>query len=403
MVQNVNVMGRQIYIFHETFTSGLAISTFPYTIQTFRQIIKGRKMASQRLLSHLLSSRLSREHENIVSESLAFILNSSATAKDAFLRYINHRIARSLDATVFINQEHNPDLTVPDISGYDSDNIREIIIEAKFWATLTDNQSTEYLKLLPDNRDSLLMFLVPDKRKLLLRKELHHRCKQAEVNISEFEEDQGSWLAVIDGCKYLLVTSWGIVIRTISDELRLKGETDTLSDIVQIENFCNFVDSEGFMPLLPSDLDSVRGTRHMQFVEIINETGHVLSERGIWGDWLRNDATTPRSFGRYGALFPKNETREPVYLKLDFNAEYWSQYAATPFWFIIQEGDKFPQKAKKELAAFGQQHQIETFKTNNGFVLPVYIPSGEEKSRVIEAIVSFAKKLKEVLVTVYAD
>ena len=179
-------------------------------------------MANQRLLSHLLSTRLSNQHENLISESITFILNNSRIANKAFLQYIQQRVSYPLEITVFVNQVHNPNKAIPDISGYDKNSDLRLIVESKFWAYLTTAQPVEYLNLISSNLDSVLIFLVPAKRLTTIRNELIIRCKNANIELIDatvFEDDL--WMATIGNCKHLLVASWSTVLDYISEELRI--------------------------------------------------------------------------------------------------------------------------------------------------------------------------------------
>ena len=46
----------------------------------------------------------------------------------------------------------------PDLAGFDRNGRERVLVEAKFWAGLTDNQPIAYLERLPANRPGALLF-----------------------------------------------------------------------------------------------------------------------------------------------------------------------------------------------------------------------------------------------------
>ena len=64
-----------------------------------------------------------------------------------------------------------------DLVCYDEHGAERVLIEAKFWAGLTDNQPNTYLARLPEGTSSALLFVVPAQRIETLWPEL---CRRAE-------------------------------------------------------------------------------------------------------------------------------------------------------------------------------------------------------------------------------
>ena len=67
----------------------------------------------------------------------------------------------------------------PDIIGMNEKRNEILIIEAKFWAYLTENQPVEYIKRLQNsnyNGLKVLTFICPDQRISSLKSELKRRC-----------------------------------------------------------------------------------------------------------------------------------------------------------------------------------------------------------------------------------
>jgi len=96
-----------------------------------------------------LATRFSTQPENLATEALLYILNASSTAERAFLGYVARAGVNLGDNLLFQTQSHGKDKSIPDLVGVNADNEQALVIEAKFWAGLTDNQPITYLDRLP--------------------------------------------------------------------------------------------------------------------------------------------------------------------------------------------------------------------------------------------------------------
>src|SRR5438876_245351 len=97
----------------------------------------------QSLFGHL-AVKFSAHPENLATESLNYILNRSATARRAFIRYLNQSGASLLDDLTFRSQQGGDDEAIPDLVGFDPAGKQKAIAEGKFWAGLTDTQPVDY-------------------------------------------------------------------------------------------------------------------------------------------------------------------------------------------------------------------------------------------------------------------
>ena len=72
----------------------------------------------------------------------------------------------------------------PDLVGYDDEGIERVLIEAKFWAGLTENQPNAYLERSPDNSPSVLLFVAPEARLNTLWPELCRRIERTGIELA---------------------------------------------------------------------------------------------------------------------------------------------------------------------------------------------------------------------------
>ncbi len=112
-------------------------------------------MRKTSLLGHLVI-KLTHQQENIATEALNHILNTSSTARKSFLRYIEQTSIKFEDlkfsTQIVCKDKATPDVVstdknkaILDLVGIDADGDKVLIIESKFWAGLTGNQPVAYL------------------------------------------------------------------------------------------------------------------------------------------------------------------------------------------------------------------------------------------------------------------
>lgn len=116
------------------------------------------------LLAHLAGA-LSNQTELVATKALAYILARSDAARFALAELLRtggadvgamHRVA---DEVVGEGRER------VDLVAYDQQGAERVLIEAKFWAGLTENQPGTYLRRLPsDGRPAVLLFIAPELR-----------------------------------------------------------------------------------------------------------------------------------------------------------------------------------------------------------------------------------------------
>jgi len=133
------------------------------------------------LFSHIVRSKLEGQVENTAVEALGFILSRSEAARKALVETLRtgemnvNSIAR-VETQITGKEGERPDLVC-----YDGNGSRNVLIEAKFWAELTDNQPNEYLLQLSQEcqgRAATLLFVAPKIRLESLWQELCGKAKE---------------------------------------------------------------------------------------------------------------------------------------------------------------------------------------------------------------------------------
>ena len=102
--------------------------------------------------------------ENIAVEALGHILSQSPLARQGLEDVLRSGGSQIGSITRIKTQLSDEDGARPDLAGFDEEQEMRLLIEAKFWAGLTDNQPNGYLAQLPDDGPSALLFVVPEAR-----------------------------------------------------------------------------------------------------------------------------------------------------------------------------------------------------------------------------------------------
>lgn len=272
-------------------------------------------------------SRIRGSQEDIASEGLVYILNRSKYASDALVTLVNVECGFAFSDLIFRTQVTGENLERPDISGYDETNTERIILEAKFWAALTDNQPNEYLRRLAPLGGALL-FVCPSLRVGLLWKELSRRMQIGDV-IPVYDSDR-QVANLGNGC-YVVIKTWDQILGVLKTALSQEKDTETreglISDLNQIIGFCKQIDNESFLPIVDSDLSPSIGRRMYSYYSLVDKVlGKVISNGKVAVDTTGLRATPQRS--GYVRYFKSDW----LALFLGLNFEYWFSQADTPFW-----------------------------------------------------------------------
>jgi hypothetical protein len=264
-------------------------------------------------------SRIKGSQEDIASEGLTYILQRSKAARVALYKIIKNDFGRDFGDLSFSTQNAGDKLERPDISGYNLEGKEVLIIEAKFWAALTENQPLEYLKRLQDN--SALIFICPTLRVRPILDELQVRIKNSLIYTWEIIDAN----SIKVENKYISVKTWDEILSVIRLHLVQNNEQALLSDIDQIIGLCNTIDNETFLPLQSEDFSPSIARRINSYYDLVDKVVDELKKRGIAD--TTGVRATPQKYG-YTRFFKVGELGVSINLKLDF----WAKWADTPFW-----------------------------------------------------------------------
>jgi len=270
--------------------------------------------------------RIKGSQEDIASEGLAYILNRSVSANRALLKFIENNCDLLFSDLKYSTQSVGEKLERPDISAFDIKEREVLTIEAKFWASLTDNQPLVYLERLKSS--SVLMFLCPDLRLKTLTSEITIRLNGAGYEIDESSNDVDITRLKLVNEKNVLITTWTKILTLLRFQLIQDNEQTLLSDIDQIIGLCDLIDRNSFLPIQSDDLSPSIPKRMSAYYDLVDKIiDEFKNENFAHTDGLRS---TPQRDG-YTRFFIAGE----LGAALEISFSLWSQNADTPFWLRI--------------------------------------------------------------------
>jgi len=330
-------------------------------------------------------SRIKGSQEDIASEGIVYILESSKYARDAISIFIYNNTGISLNNINYISQSVGENKERPDISGIDENGNEVIIIEAKFWASLTGNQPSEYLKRLKEN--SVLLFVCPKLRAISLASEIETRLKNDNITYGYIQNRY-----VIDKNKYIFITDWSSILETIKTALLNNNEMALVSDVDQIIGFCEIIDNNTFPPIMDYDLSPAIAKRINSYCDLLDKIVDKLkvSENadttGLKSTGQKYGYTRYFKIGEYG-------------ISVELNMKMWELFADTPFWITVHipsaERWEQPENLKNALKNVSQKLNIRLFKniTNKNVCFSIVPKIGEVEEKVIEGFENIIKNI----------
>ncbi len=307
------------------------------------------------ILAHIASNFIS-EYENVANSSICYLLNEYPAAQKALKNILDLGEVPSYYKTEMSSSSNGR----PDVTGLDVNGDKTIIIEGKFWANLTENQPGNYLNELEG--DGRILFLAPAKRLASLELEIEERLGGKHEKV--------------------VCRSWMDFLDQVEKENNKDHNNHLASDLVQVQELCQKMDTEGMPPLSQSDLDPMNGRVASHYSDIVDECNSNLRK------WKYSDfkgmMTTSRKYG-YGFYF-RGHSFSCFFGYDSYN--WFAKDSHTPFWLYIKDKeDKQTEKINHALSVIDSANSY-------GNEYGIMLQTGMDKSQVVNYIVS---KVIEVL------
>ena len=313
------------------------------------------------LLAHL-AWKLSNRHEDIAVEALGFILRSDATRKTL------QQVVRDGGANIgpiahVATQVSGEERTRLDLVGCDQRGEESVLIEAKFWASLTGNQPKAYLNRLAQGK--ALLVVAPALRVEALWAEL---CRRVEVDVPDSTDRKAEVKSVeTSKQKRLILTSWAHLL----ERLELAGDELANFAIRELRGLANRVDESSFPPLRAEELAPSLARRLLGLRKLVDDA----TARGRNAGFVdtRGVMVTPKPTG-YGRYLQMEGVG--AWFGLDFSSWALGSYPSTPLWLRLEDwGEKrgLPD-VRVAMRSRIQANPPSCFDEGNCVVVPIGLP-----------------------------
>jgi hypothetical protein len=351
------------------------------------------------VLSHIIQKRFSREMEDVATESLAYVLESSELARDGMMKLLR-AVEPDLPPLRFKTQQAEGSIR-PDMWGFSGSEPR-VFIENKFWAGLTDNQPVSYLKQLAEYpQPTLLLFVAPATRERTLCRELDRRLADAGISSSTRNAIPGMvYNAQTDIGPIIALTSWTHLLSVL--EHNAADDPGARGDLLQLRGLCDAADTDAFRPLSSSDLTDQRTPALiLQLSGLVQDIANQAATENIMDlNGLRPQASWDQ-IGRY-ARFSSGSDHFGIWFGVQL--DLWKVHGTSPLWLIFPEGD-FGRalEVRPALELWAAEKDLLAVTRENDIALALKLPVGEEKAGIIRFVTNTLRELAAMLASLPAQ
>ncbi len=336
------------------------------------------------VFSHIIQKRFSQANEDVATDALAYILDSSPSARQG-IQAMLACCASDMPELTFKTQQQEGSIR-PDMWGFGL-NEPHVYIENKFWAGLTDNQPVSYLKKLSKHSTpSVLLVVAPDKRQHTLWRELHARLRQADIQAVDAKPQGGmSFIATTSAGPIMALTSWSALLTAL--EVQAVDDPVARSDISQLRALCEAADSEAFLPVSSESMNDQRTPMMiLQLGHLVWDAVELAINRNVLFVGLLRPQASRERIGKY-VSFGKDR-RCGAWIGIHFKC--WRMYGSSPLWVVFTNTNwGRANVVQRVLDPWARQNSVFAASEANGdYVVALDMPADEEKSVVVEAIVN---------------
>ncbi len=272
--------------------------------------------------------------ERAATEALRHILQQSASARQALEGILRDAGVDVAKLTRFQTEVGGENGERVDLVCSGEDGGERVLLEAKFWAGLTDNQPNTYLARLPEDGHSALLFVAPAQRMETLWPVL---CARAATDhdltvLSDSGEIRISGIGT--SARKMVATSWRTLLEAIKSRASLAGDETAVRDVEQLLGLTEREDSGAFLPIHEDELGEKVPRRMINFANLV----HNAVERAVGKGWADTSGlrVTPQWYGdgRYLRL-------HGVSVWFGINIQQWSGHGLAPLWVQSQDNNQW--------------------------------------------------------------
>jgi hypothetical protein len=328
------------------------------------------------LLAHLVLKH-GAHAEVFATESLGYLLTSSEACRQALATTLA-AIGVTIPPVLVYRTEDGGAQGKPDVVGIVAPDTRTLILEGKFWASLTAHQPVSYLQSLAAG--GTLVVVAPLVRFPTLWIELHRRCVEAAFTVRAQQTAGSARVARINDQWNLALISWGDLLSSLHAELQQAGEQRVAGDVEQLMSLCAQMDTSAFIPLSADDISRPSPRHISQFAQLVDDLAaygiehNVLSPFGPDGGKYKPGASKGRYIRYVGAV-----DLHELQLGIIFDSAYWSTLQETPLWLEVA----VPRGCRLQSLEREQPPRVFYEGFNERPLVPLILPLQAEKHDVI--------------------
>jgi hypothetical protein len=345
------------------------------------------------VFSHIIQKRFSAVNEDVATDALAYVLESSDAARRGMMKLLRG-INPDLPMLRFKTQQAEG-LIRPDIWGFADNEQARVFVENKFWAGLTDNQPVSYLRrLATGSQPTVLLLIAPAAREQTLWRELVGRLDEAGISISARTVAPG--VAICGATQLgpiLALTSWTSVLSLLEHEA--VDDPAARGDIIQLRALCDSADNEAFVP---ASKEQVSDQRTAAFIVQLGAIVRAAVDLAVTQNVLSVKGTRPTSSWEYIGRYARVAGDEGAGAWIGIHFGFWRAHGVTPLWLVFQENE-FGRAAevRRLLEPWAPENRILVINFDGGIAVALGVPTGEEKESVVRALVRQLSAIAQVL------
>lgn len=346
------------------------------------------------VFSYIIQKRFSQVNEDVATDALAYVLESSDAARRGMTKFFRG-IIPDLPPLRFKTQQTKGAIR-PDMWGFaDTEAEARVFIENKFWAGLTDNQPISYLKQLAAySQPTVLLVVAPAAREHTLWRELSRRLLDAGISATEHAAAAGVARSVSTNLGPILaLTSWTNVLSVLEHEA--VDDPSARGDLVQLRALCDVADNDAFAPVSAVELSDQRMPAFiLQLSSIVQAAVDLAVAENVLNTTKLMPQASWERIGRYMRILGNQGAGG--WLGIHFGL--WKLHGSTPLWLLFSEGEfGRAQDVRRLIEPWAAKNRILTVTSDRDFAIALDIPVGEEKAGVIRSVVDGLKAIAEVL------
>lgn len=352
-------------------------------------------MANRKTLLAQLAPLFGSQTENLAVEALGHILSGSAAARGALSELLEAGGAGIGQVAEVRTQDVGEDGARPDLVGADRDGKERVLIEAKFWAGLTENQPGGYLaRLAPARQPSALLFVAPAQRMAALWAELCRLSETASGNASQSPVEELRSAATSTG-PYLMLTSWRSLLGRMAAKASAAADSHAEIDIRQLRGLTEQQDAEAFLPLRREELGPQLPRRVIDLSGLVDDAiGRVAETEWVSIKGAKKTATST-SYGIWMTFLRARPIGDTApFFGVDFGL--WARHGNTPVWLRFHHPSGVLRRGVQPLR---QGNPLGLLETSAWVNVPIELPVEKERGAVLDAVVARILEVAQLLAT----